>query len=86
MKLEILINEIDEANYQETAEPDIKLNENEKTWYDNEWRTHHERVARLEKQRGKDFSMVRGQCTQILKDKMKHDPNWDTASTRYDPL
>ena len=30
--------------------------------------------------------MVRGQCTQILKDKMKHDPNWDTASTRYDPL
>ena len=30
--------------------------------------------------------MVRGQCTQILMDKMKHDPNLDTARTSYNPL
>ena len=30
--------------------------------------------------------MVRGQFTKILMDKIKHDPDWDTASTSYDPL
>ena len=30
--------------------------------------------------------MVRSQCTYILMEKIKHDPNWDTASTSYDPL
>ena len=29
---------------------------------------------------------MRSQCNQIPMDKMKHDPDWDTASTRYDPL
>ena len=86
VKLAILINKIDEATYQETVEPAIKLDENEKTQNKNEWHTHHERVARLERKRGQVFSMVRGQWTQILMDKMKHDFNWDTARTRYDPL
>ena len=30
--------------------------------------------------------MVRGQCTQILMENMKHDPDWDTTITSYDPL
>ena len=30
--------------------------------------------------------MVRVQCTKILMEKVKHDPDWDTASTSYDPL
>ena len=30
--------------------------------------------------------MVRGQCTQILMDKMKHNPDWYTAIMIYDPL
>ena len=30
--------------------------------------------------------MVRGQCTHISMDKVKHYPDWDTASTSYDPL
>ena len=30
--------------------------------------------------------MVRGQCTQILMDKMKHNHYWDTTRTSYDPL
>ena len=30
--------------------------------------------------------MVRGQCMQVLLDKMKYDPDWDKASTSYDPL
>ena len=35
VKLAMLINEIDEATYQATVEPAIKLDENEKTQYDN---------------------------------------------------
>ena len=82
----MLINEIDESNYQATVDPDINLNENKKTQYDNKWCTHRERVAILEKQRGKAFSMVKSQCTQILMENMKHNPKWYTTSTRYDPL
>ena len=63
MKLTILINDIDESNYQATAKPDIKLDDNDKTQYDNEWHTHRERVDRLEKQIVYALSMVRGKYT-----------------------
>jgi hypothetical protein len=76
MKLAILENEIEEANYQETVELPIKMDELKKTHYDDEWRTFRERNSRLEKQRGQAFSMIRGQCMQVLLDKMKHDPDW----------
>ena len=52
VKLAILINEIDEVTYQATVKTAIKLDENEKTQYENEWRTHCERVSRLEKKGG----------------------------------
>jgi hypothetical protein len=30
--------------------------------------------------------MIRGQCMQVLLDKMKRDPNWTPTSESYDPL
>jgi len=86
MSLAELENEIEEAEYQATLDLPIKLNDEESTQYSNEWRTYRERTSRLEKQRGQAFSMVRGQCMQVLLDKMKHDPDWTTASESYDPL
>jgi hypothetical protein len=86
MTLAELENEIEEAAYQATLELPIKLTDEESTHYSNEWRTYRERSARLEKQRGQAFSMIRGQCMQVLLDKMKHDPDWTTASESYDPL
>jgi hypothetical protein len=86
IKLAILENEIEEATYQETVELPIKMDELEKTHYDNEWRTFRERNSRLEKQRGQAFLMIRGQCMQVLLDKMKHDPDWTSTSESYDPL
>ena len=50
VKLVMLINEINEANYQATVGSAIKLDDNDKTQYKNEWHTHREIVARLEKQ------------------------------------
>jgi hypothetical protein len=58
----------------------------EQTHHYNEWRTYRERASRLEKQRGQAFSMIRGQCMQVLLDKMKHDVDWIPASESYDPL
>ena len=76
MQLAILENEIDEAKYQAGIELPVKLSEMEKTQHENEWRTYRERTSRLEKQRGQAFSMIRGQCMQVLLDKMRHDPDW----------
>jgi hypothetical protein len=86
MSLAELENEIEEAEYQATLDLPIKLTDEESTQYSNEWRTYRERTTRLEKQRGQAFSMIRGQCMQVLLDKMKHDPDWTTASESYDPL
>ena len=55
VKLEMIINKIDESNEQETVEPAIKLENNDKNQYDNEWWSHRERVAGLEKQIGQAF-------------------------------
>ena len=63
VKVEMLINEIDEETYQATVEPSIKIDENEKNQCKNEWRIHRETVSRIEKQRGKTFSMMISQCT-----------------------
>jgi hypothetical protein len=86
MQLAVLENEIEEATYAAGKGLAIKLDELEKTHHENEWRTFRERTSRLEKQRGQAFSMIRGQCMQVLLDKMKHDPDWATASESYDPL
>jgi len=86
MQLAILENQIEEAAYEATTEIPIKLDEMEKTHHDNEWRTYRECNSRLEKQRGQAFSMIRGQCMQVLLEKMKHDGDWDTTSQSYDPL
>jgi hypothetical protein len=39
MKLAILENKIEEASYQDTVDLPIKMDELEKTHYDNKWRT-----------------------------------------------
>ena len=86
MDLAILMNEIEEADYMMTAPVPYKLTEEEKQIDSNNWKTHRERVARLEKQRGQAFSMIRGQCMQILLDKMKPNADWIPTSESYDPL
>ena len=86
MSLAILDNEIEEAAYQVTLALPIELDETEKTEHSNAWQTYRERNTQLETQRGQAFSMIRGQCMQVLLDKMKHDADWMLASESYDPL
>ena len=64
----------------------IQLTADEKTQYDNAWRAYRQRKDRLEKNRGQCYSLVLGQCTQLLQDRMQQDTQWDTVKTSNDPL
>jgi hypothetical protein len=75
MKLAILHNAIAEGDFQQNLEVPI-----------DEWRTYRERNAQLTKHRGQIFSLIPGQCTQLLQDKMEQDTDFITVSTSYDLL
>jgi hypothetical protein len=49
----------------------MELNNSEKTQFSNEWRTFQERNVNLIEHRGQAFSLIQGQCTKLLQDKMK---------------
>jgi hypothetical protein len=86
MKLAILKNEIAQGDFSSSNEVAMELNDSEKTQFSNEWRTFWERNANLIKHRGQSFSLIQGQCTQLLQEKMKQDTEWTNVSTYYDPL
>ena len=62
------------------------MTDSEKTQSRNEWRIYRERNAQLTKHRGQGLSLIFGKCTQLLKDKMKQDTEWNVIITFYDPL
>ncbi len=86
MQLAILDNEIAEGSYKQNNEVPIKMLEKEKMQYSNDWRTYRERKVLLTKHRGQAFSLILGQCTQSLQDRMKQDNNWNMASMSSNPL
>jgi hypothetical protein len=86
MKLALPQNEIAQEEFSANVEVPIVLNDSQKTQFSNEWRTYRERNPNLIKHRSKAFSLIQGQCTQLLQDKMKQDTDWAIVSTSYDPL
>ena len=86
MKLAILNNAITQGDFEQTEEVPVEMTDSEKTQYSNEWRTYREHNAQLSKHQGQAFSLILGQCTQLLQDKMKQDTDWTAVSSSYDPL
>jgi len=86
MRLAVLQNEIAQAQFEANEPIPIQLTDSEKTQNNNEWRTYQERKTQLTKNHGQAFSLILGQSTQLLQDKMKQDTDWNTVSTSYDPL
>jgi hypothetical protein len=86
MKLAILQNEIAQGDFSSSNEVEMELNDSEKTQFSNEWRTFREHNANMIKHQGQTLSMIQGQCTQVLQDKIKQDTEWTNVSTSYDPL
>jgi hypothetical protein len=64
----------------------MKLTDDKKMAHSNVWHSHHETTEGLKKSRGKVYSLLLGQCTQMLVDKMKQDTTWATVSELLDPI
>ena len=86
MNLAILENEISQGDYEKNLEVTIIMTDSEKTQSRNEWRTYRERNSQLTKHRGQGFSLIIGQCTQFLQDKMNQDTEYNLVSTSYDTM
>jgi hypothetical protein len=86
MRLVILQNEISQGEFAASIEVQVVLTDSEKTQFSNEWCTFRERNTNLIKHRDQAFSLIQGQCTQLLQGKMKQDTDWNTVSISYDPL
>ena len=84
--LDIINNEIVEAEYKCHHILPIVLEGDIKVENDSKWQTYCKSIAQLEKQRRQSFSIIIGQCMKVLLDKMKHDLDWYTTSESYDPL
>jgi hypothetical protein len=65
---------------------EVKTTANEGMAFSNAWHTYRERTDRLVRSRGKVYSLVLGQCTTVLLDKMKQDAVWQAASDSYNQL
>jgi hypothetical protein len=63
----------------------MKLTDDERMAHSNVWRTHQETTESLKKSRGKIHSLLLGQFTQVLVEKMKQDTNWVSISDSFDP-
>jgi hypothetical protein len=54
---------------------------------DGAWKGYNTRVSKLEEYRGRTCSLViLGQCTQVLKDKLKYDADYKTVIDSGKPL
>jgi hypothetical protein len=78
-------NKIAKGNIKLNDEIKLRLTDDEKISLINAWCTHHETTESLKKSRDKIYSLLLGQCTQVLVDKMKQDIDWVTISESFDP-
>ena len=63
-----------------------KLTSEESIEHYNKMKAQSVRVSTLEKHHGQVCSLILGQCTQLLQDKMKQEQVWAQVSTSYKPL
>ncbi len=76
--------QIAKCNIELTDKVEMKLTKDEKISHSNTWRNHRETTESPKKSRGKVYSLLIGQCTQVLIDKMKQDTEWVAISKAFD--
>ncbi len=64
----------------------MELTDNKKMAHSNAWHSHCETTEGLKKSRGKVYSLLLAQYTQVLVDKMKQDTTWVMLSKSFDPI
>jgi hypothetical protein len=73
MKLAILQNEIAQGEFAANIEVPVEINDSEKTQISNDWCTFRDPNTNLIKHQVQALLLIKGQCTQLLQDKMKQD-------------
>ena len=68
-----------------TDEIDLKLADNEMAAHNSAWVTYQESSESLMNSRGIVYSLLRGQCTQVLLNEMEQDVDWAMISGSSDP-
>ncbi len=66
-------NKLEVTKFELTDVVEVKTTADEGMAFSNSWSTYRERTDRLNRSRGKVYSLVLGQCTMVLLDKMKQD-------------
>jgi hypothetical protein len=86
MELAKLNQDIAQVDFEAAQDVPVKLNDQEQIDYSNECGNHSRRISTLETHQGQAYSLILGQCTQLLQDKMKQEESWTTVSASYNPL
>jgi hypothetical protein len=79
-------NKLKLAKFELTDVVEVKTTANVSMAFNNAWQTYCERMDCLVRSRGKVYSLVLGQCTTVLLNKMKQDADWQAVSDSYNPL
>jgi hypothetical protein len=79
-------NKLTLAKFVLTDVVEVKTTADESMAFNNAWWTYRDRTDCLVRSRGKVYSLVLGQCTTVLLDKMKQDADWQPVSDSYDSL
>ncbi len=72
-------NKLNMAKFELTDVVEVKTTSDEGMAFSNLWQTYRERTDRLVRSRGKVYSLVLGQCTTVLLDKMKQEAGCSVA-------
>jgi hypothetical protein len=79
-------NKLEISKFKLTDVVEVKTTADEGMAFSNSWRNYRERTDCLVRSWGKVYSLVLGQCTMVLLDKMKQDADWQVVSDSYNPL
>ena len=74
-------NDTAKGDYSLSNEIPIEMSESEKTTYKNYWITYQEKNDNPENHRGRPYSIILWQCTQLFQYKMNQDTAWNTTIT-----
>ena len=85
-KLAVVENKIAQGDFDAMSPVLMVLTDAEKTANSNDWRSYRERTVNLLKHRGNTYSLILGQCNQLLHDRLKQEKNWAVVSVSYNPL
>ena len=76
IKLAEAENEVAQLQFEISEDLEVQMSEHEKSEYRSDGKTYTERVNKLKTHCEQVYSLILGQCTQLLQDKMKQESSW----------